>query len=142
MIDQKTITKKNDFFELEVAKEEEIAPHAVHSAEYVVPTKDLAEYPSLAAEYAQKELRRRIDQGIESMREYISSHALSNCSPVICSRPDWENIGLVRYSIRIERSIDLVNTDGLHDIILQANPNITEFLAQCTPGRNAITGGE
>lgn len=163
--EQKT-EQKIDFFTLPVAEEEENTPDltvkwndpdlyaaldkgkqdASYSVEYRVPVKDLADFPIDVIEDARRELSRRVIRGIEVMEEHIRKSGLVDCNPVVYSRPDWENAGLARYSVGIERSLikaSSVSTYRVHDAFQQwiDSPDLAA-LTMCTPGRNPLTGGE
>ena len=168
MTDQR-VEKKIDFFSLPVAEEEKIETevrsqtvkwqdpdlyaniisgadpaktHASYSAIYIVEVKDLAEFPPEATHAAQGELVRRVTKGVEEMQKYILAQGLVDCSPMIYSRPDYKNIGMLSYNVGIgpgngHRS----NSDNIHRAVQEwLDDPSAPGMAQCTPGRNPITG--
>lgn len=143
---EQRIEEKIDFFNLPVAEEEIESSYAGYSVEYVVPVKDLADYPAVASEYAQQELSRRVEQGIAAMEEHIVKNGLADCSPVVYSKPDWENLGLAQYSIRIMRGDTDLNRMSLNGAVggfarwLDSESDLLSALTMCTPGRNPLTG--
>lgn len=165
MTDQKT-EQKIDFFELEVAEEEEKPPNLTakwndpdlyaalargrqkvdYNVSYTVSVKDLADFPVEAMDHAQTELARRVMRGIEVMEQHIIENGLLDCIPVVYSRPDWENLGLARYSVGVGRNTDVnrVADSSIANSAFQRwidSPDL-RALAMCTPGRNPLTGGE
>lgn len=179
MTDQRT--REIDFFELEVAPEEEkvdqvygtgvaVTPEENEAnqrgeyitgidraakrgdrvdlrAIYVIDNGDLLDMASLEdLSRVHREMTRRITRGIVKIQDYINGFQMQDTHrPVVLSRPSQDiHMGLgTTFQIGIEPITDVnrVNFADWPEISgWIGSTNIGSLLAQCTPGRDPLTG--